>query len=329
MINNNKCSRNNLNKAQHRKNVTKIWHQQQRKQQQQQQPYQNNFFLFSMAIHDFISVVWIGVYMQSITIHSTCYVFIFICFRRPKMEIHEFMILRWDNVRSFIHCLCRRKYYCSSIWQFQQNEWAHSVFSGISLSLSFLFFLRYICVCVWYLFWLYWKSTCNMNITFRNLGSFHSLKTKQRTHTQYAICTSDKYDWFYDCACVLACKCVLAFFVSHFLFRLKSFTDYSTGNCSVAFFCFWHGDTWMKWMHASMNEWDPNIHSHFVKMAFSQVKAFFSLWKHGWNDVFFSSYIYDYIWYENINIISKTKMSIEPNFIFSRNNNGNERDINS
>lgn len=239
--------------------------------------------MFSMAIHDFISCVRIGVYMQSITIHSTCYVFM--CFRRPKMEI-----LGWW----FVHSLNRSLLVPTKRLLFDNSafpmKWMSSLCSPLC-AYQFTFRTTFVIFV-----WLYWKSTCNMNSTFRNVGSqFHwrreTTRNMQSAHRIHMI------DFMIVCVCMRAC----AFFVT-VLFRLTSFTDYGWKlpcRCVavVFFYLFLTRDSWMEWTHVWMNDllYFIRIHSHFVKMAFSQVKVIFSLWIGNRANADFFAYFYDYI----------------------------------
>lgn len=192
----------------------------------------------------------------------------------PVTYLYAFVGSKWEYsivsrclcVRSFIHCLCADEKII--VRQFGNSNKMNelSAFSSFSLSLFLSIF------CTFEIFvWLYWKSTCNRNITFRNLGSF-SLKKKisveETTRNMQSAHRINMIDFM--TGCVPACV-----FCHFFLFRLTSFTDYGW-KCSSLLLT-WHG------IHEWMNEceWmnDPNIHSHFVKMAFSQVKVIFSLFE--------------------------------------------------
>lgn len=118
------------------------------------------------------------------------------------------------------------------------------------LSFFVLFFYTVVLFTSLLFSWFYWVSTCNMNITFRN--QTHIMKTShwrereknecaKSSRSQYAICTSAKYDWFDDCMLFFSTffHCFIRFFPLFFRF----FIELQSSQC--------------------MNENDSNIYSLF------------------------------------------------------------------
>lgn len=154
----------------------------------------------------------------------------------PVTYLYAFVGLKWELVISFVHCLCADEKII--VHQFGNSNKMNELAAFPSFSVSpYLFFSQFfVARCTFAIFvWLYWKSTCNRNITFQNLASFSLKKnvaeTTCNTQSTHRINMID-----FTTVCVRACVCVfLSLFISSdefYRLRLKVF------RLPCCFFCF-------------------------------------------------------------------------------------------